>query len=178
MRCLFSVLFAHVLRWGSDGHRIITDVALSLVSYETRRWVQNQLDDEIDIASVWADSPEASSLYPGSSFYHFSNTLYPTCGPFIFERDCGFGPTKGLCIVSGLTEAIARVKDIDAPRNERTGALKFVLHLMADIHQPLHTGFRVDSGGLRIRLLSPEGRDLHYLWTQLVQGHGEKEQLC
>lgn len=167
---LVNLLWVPVVSgWGGDGHRIITDVSLNLLSDPIRRWVTSILDD-VRSASVWADTPAASSRYPGSDLYHFSYTPYKHCAPFNLDRDCGSGPTKGSCIVTGLTEAIVRAVDPNISDDYRTDSLKFILHFMADIHQPLHTGFRADSGGLRIRLGYPGNRDLHYVWdTWLIQ---------
>jgi hypothetical protein len=164
---LSFICFALVRGWGGDGHSVITSLATEVMSKDSRRFLLNALDDEDDDlarASVWADTREAEMKYPLSGAYHFSNTPYRKCGGFEYERDCGFGRNKGICIVTGLSEAISRAVDINISDSVRSDALKFILHLMGDIHQPLHTGFRADSGGVRIVLGEPRDTSLHYVW--------------
>ena len=163
-----------VVGWGGEGHRIITKLAHDLMSEQARAFVSHTLGvseiAELLVASVWADSPEAKSKYPNSWSYHFSNTPAPHCAPFDIKRDCGFGPTRGLCIVTALVDAITMSMDVNASVDNRKDAFRFVLHLMADIHQPLHTGFREDSGGVSLGLGEPVGMNLHELWdTWLIQ---------
>jgi hypothetical protein len=77
--------------------------------------------------------------------------------------------------VSGLADAISRAIDINVSGQVGSDALKFILHLMADIHQPLHTGFREDTGGLRIFLKRPPRSDLHYIWdTWMIEEKGRR----
>lgn len=153
--------------WGGDGHRLITSLATRYMSSRNADWLTEQVGDLLR-ASTWADSDEAETIYPLSGAYHFSNTPYRKCAAFDLNRDCGIGKTKGLCIVTGLSDAIARAVDPDSSQSERTDSLKFILHLMADIHQPLHTGFREDSGGLRVTLSEPDGVDLHAIWDTVL----------
>ena len=169
---LISILIPASLGWGGDGHRIISDLALRLISDTSRNYLELHLKSlkSISRASVWADSDEAKSEYPGSEYFHFSNTPYRNCQPFRVDRDC----TNGICIVTGLSESIVEAINIEASEKSRTDALKFVLHLVADIHQPLHTGFREDSGGGRIRLAKPQDATLHEIWdTKIVEEYWE-----
>ncbi|HUC97485.1 MAG TPA: S1/P1 nuclease, partial [Candidatus Polarisedimenticolaceae bacterium] len=63
------------------------------------------------------------------------------------------------------------LKSPDAPRNERRIALRFVAHLVGDIHQPLHAGFAEDRGGNSIAVrFNGRKENLHSLWdTALVE---------
>ena len=66
--------------------------------------------------------------------------------------------------------------DKDAPLNVRRIALRFVVHLVGDIHQPLHAGHRKDRGGNEIHVKF-QGRKvrLHKLWdTSLIKSELEK----
>jgi hypothetical protein len=165
---LYLVLISYVAGWGGEGHRIVTDLALSMVRDTTLTFLESHLGTigakTMARVSTWADSPDAISKYPNSASYHFSNTPYRDCSPFVFSRDCGRGSRKGICIVTALADSIQKSSDIDAPVADRADALRFLIHLMADIHQPLHTGFRADTGGLRINLGAPSGLNLHDIW--------------
>ena len=150
--------------WSEEGHAIITNVAIRLISDQSSRYLENLLGDDLLTASVWADSEDASTRYPESHEYHFSHTPYRDCQPFDIDRDCGFPGKEGLCIVTGLADAIEMATDPYVPRESRLDAMKFVLHFMGDIHQPLHTGFRKDFGGNAIGIGNMPGKTLHELW--------------
>lgn len=79
---------------------------------------------------------------------------------YVAERDC----PDGKRIVSALTRQID-VLTSDAPPEKRLLALKYVVHLDADIHQPLHAGFGDDRGGnsYQVQALG-KGTNLHALW--------------
>ena len=59
----------------------------------------------------------------------------------------------------------------DAPRNEKRTALRFIAHLVGDIHQPLHAGFAEDRGGNSVDGgFNGRKENLHSLWdTTLVE---------
>jgi hypothetical protein len=63
------------------------------------------------------------------------------------------------------------LKSPDAPRNEKRTALRFIAHLVGDIHQPLHAGFAEDRGGNSVDVrFNGRKENLHSLWdTALVE---------
>ena len=168
-------LFPVVFGWGGDGHSIVTQVASELVTERGLGFVKNLVGDDLIEASRWPDTPEASERYPDSDNYHFSHTPYRDCKPFDIDRDCGFPGKEGLCIVTGLADAIKMAIDPEVERDDRAEALKFVLHLMADIHQPLHTGFREDAGGTAIDISNAPNATLHTLWDYGIIQHELEE---
>ena len=176
IRSLLVSIPTTVIAWGGDGHDIITRVAVSLISTRTENFLENFIGTDFAAASRWADSDEASIRYPESQDYHFSHTPYRECQPFNFERDCGFPGREGLCIVTGLADAIGKASDPRISRNDRVDALKFVLHFVGDIHQPLHTGFAADAGGTKISLSYPN-MTLHELWDYGLIASGSSDTL-
>ena len=155
--------FGTVSCWGGDLHRLITSRALGRISdSDTLTFLLDLLGTQQSIieASTWADSDEARDAYPGSEDLHFSHTPWHNCQPFVLDRDCPMGE----CIVTGIAEKVQIALDTKRNKRERGDALKFVIHLFADIHQPLHTGFAEDSGGTNIRLASTPPMSLHQMW--------------
>ena len=131
-----------------------------------RRFLKHHLgDDMIKIAEAasWADSDDAKARYPDSEDFHFSHTPFKSCAKFDMKRDCGFGGS-GRCLITGIAQMVMRAIDPSLPVIERGDALKFVLHLVADIHQPLHTGFARDAGGNNIHLDTDPAMSLHQFW--------------
>jgi hypothetical protein len=169
--------------WSEPGHTFAASVAHTVMKSSTRFWVHSQIgggyDFQTDLrsASVWADQA-GSSLETDE--YHFVHTPYRTCGVFVFDRDCGFGGS-GKCLVSGIAKYIAEA--VDESRTDRSIAVKMLIHLIADLFQPLHSGFAEDHGGNDIDLTSSDGGivSLHTFWDRVggiegnVGGGGRRE---
>ena len=68
-------------------------------------------------------------------------------------------------MVGALDKQIALLGKADATDAERLTALKYVVHLVADVHQPLHAGFFDDRGGNSLQMQAfDRGTNLHALW--------------
>ena len=168
MFALLCVLFFGTCDgWGSGIHREITRIALREIGRNTatRKFLRDHLGDNDNIirASSWADSDEAADAYPGSEDLHFSHTPWRKCGAFNMTRDCGFDGS-GRCIVSGIVDFALVASDPSQQLPNRVDAIKFLIHFMGDIHQPLHTGFAEDNGGVNIQLATDPVLSLHQMW--------------
>ena len=150
--------------WGQFGHKIVALIAGNFIDKETMEYLENTLDmggrgvpESIAHHSVWADI--MCDKYEWLKPLHFAYTEDYKCSPFDFQRDCD----NGRCIVSALGNYTMRASDPTLPDEEREEAVKFIVHFMADIHQPLHFGNRVDEGGTKIELWDP-ATTLHEVW--------------
>jgi nuclease S1 len=92
----------------------------------------------------------------------------------------------GICLVPQLKAQIALLANPQLPTKERARALGFVVHLFADLHQPLHLGFAADRGGndfqislernpraaplppALLAMQPPRGTNLHGLWDTII----------
>ena len=71
---------------------------------------------------------------------------------------------QGSCVVGAIERQTALLAS-NAPDEERLKALKYVVHFVADVHQPLHAGFADDRGGNGYQLQAyGRGTNLHALW--------------
>lgn len=98
--------------------------------------------------------------------YHFIN--FPKdANTYEQQRDCKLRT----CIIEAIAWYVQVLKSPDAPRNETRIALRFVAHLVGDIHQPLHAGFAEDRGGNSVNVrFNGRKENLHSLWdTALVK---------
>jgi hypothetical protein len=147
-------------RWGPDGHRIVAAVALGrlspAVAAETRRLLGGR--DFTEIAS-WAD--EVRPQFPATAPWHYVDIEIGDSS-YVPARDC----KENACIVWALNTEIAALGNPALPDSARATALKWVVHLVGDIHQPLHAGERGDKGGNSVKGLSFQGHltNLHALW--------------
>ena len=165
---IFLTVCASVHGWSGDSHKIIAKIAAnpSLLSDTALDYILEHFPDAdtrsaadalVPIAD-WADS------IPASDDYHFTHTPFRDCQPYDAARDCGSGESSGRCLVTGIDAYFDRASDLSLTAYERREAIKFLVHLIADATQPLHTGFREDAGGNGIHLADPADMSLHELW--------------
>ena len=130
--------------WGVDGHRLIGDLAQQQLSPKARAEIGRLLSLEpgATLGSIanWADDHRSAADAP----WHYVNL--PRNGGCRFEatRDCA----QGQCVVAAIDRqaAILGARGADA---DRLKALKYVVHFVADVHQPLHAGFADDRAATR-----------------------------
>lgn len=149
-----------IFAWGVDGHRLTAEAAERLLnpkaSAEVRRLLSLEQGATMGSVAAWAD--EARTL--ADARWHYVNFLPGSGCKYDGTRDC----LNGGCVV----EAIRRQSSLlgsSAPDTERLRALKYVIHLVADVHQPLHAGYAHDRGGNLFQLQAyGRGTNLHALW--------------
>jgi hypothetical protein len=180
---LASFTSTQLTAWGSKGHAIVADIAASRLTPATRENVQLLLGSE-SLASVasWADQvrKERDESYD----WHFVDIPGDAPG-FAQERDCFRPQDKHKdaqtdhhnCAVDRISMFEKILADENAPRTARVEALKWLVHFIGDLHQPLHA---IDEGhgGNDIKLPvfgSPKCGDydcnLHWAWDSLLLEH-------
>ncbi|WP_428849191.1 S1/P1 nuclease [Xanthomonas arboricola] len=152
--------------WGPQGHRLVARVAETELSPQARAQVAQLLAGEPDptlhgVAS-WADElrEHDPDLGKRSGPWHYVN---------LAEHDCGYAPQRdcpdGNCVIAALDRQTAVLADPRQPLDARRQALKFVVHFVGDIHQPMHAGYAHDKGGNDFQLqVDGKGSNLHALW--------------
>ena len=151
--------------WGAEGHRIVGAVADELLDGPTSAALREIAGDrtlaEIGLA-LDHDKRELEERLPGSSRWHFDNR--PDCGPRVAPG--GYCPA-GACASAAYAKYRAILADRRQSRAERYFALKVVVHVLADVHQPLHVADHEDRGGNSIEVWLGRGRHpkpLHAAW--------------
>ncbi|MDT8992642.1 S1/P1 nuclease [Curvibacter sp. APW13] len=161
----------HAHAWGVEGHQIIAAIAQSQLQPAAAKEVQRLLALEpgatLVSISTWADEHRNPATAP----WHYVNFPKGNC-QYVPERDC----PDGKCVV----EAIRKQSDIlqfEANDEKRLTALKYLVHLVGDIHQPLHAGWGEDRGGNSYQLQAfMRGSNLHAWWdTGMIKYLEEQE---
>jgi hypothetical protein len=118
--------------WGRLGHRASARLADSRLSPHARAIVRDLLEpgESLADASTWAD--EHSREIRGSAAWHYVNV--PISAAHYDPADCA----RSGCVVSKIAEFRAVLADRRAPRARRRQALRFFVHLVQDLHQPIH----------------------------------------
>jgi nuclease S1 len=163
--CLALLPAAAAQAWSDLGHRVVAELAERQLAPATRERALALLATEgrrslADVAS-WADEARELPQYAWSRRMHFVN-LPPDC-EFVAVRDC----PEGDCIVAAITRFRGELADPERTDAARTEALKFLVHFVGDIHQPLHAGFAHDLGGNRHQVsVDGRGSNLHSVWDR------------
>ncbi|MCE4557980.1 S1/P1 nuclease [Roseateles cellulosilyticus] len=149
--------------WGAEGHRLIGELAeiqLTPTAHsEVNRLLAAEPDATMSSVATWADEVRS----PQTAHWHYVNPPLGDCS-YARIRDCA----DGQCSVEALSKQIAVLKS-KAPDEARRKALKWVIHLVGDLHQPLHAGFKGDKGGnlYQVRAFG-RGTHLHSLWDGVM----------
>lgn len=171
---LRSVLLAAVLglavvpraqAWGPEGHEIVAEIALYYLTPAARMAVDDILGsyklDDYDVAS-WPDAirgnKEYAEQYPRNGKWHYIDfdTKLKYDGKFKLEVS-----EDGNDVVSQILRFRDELKGGKLEGERRLDALRFLVHFVADIHQPLHCAFRYgDQGGNMLPVNSFTGK--HY----------------
>ena len=153
------------LAWGTEGHEVVALVAERLLTPEAAKRVGAilALEPGATLASVsnWADQTRTRSTAP----WHYVNLARDSDCIYVMQRDC----PNGTCVVGAVTAQVRRL--ISSTGQDQLEALKYVVHLIGDLHQPLHTGYAEDRGGNTYQLQAfGRGTNLHAVWdTDLVR---------
>ncbi len=152
--------------WGPEGHRVVVIMASQHLQPQTAARVQQLLGAEsLEDASTWADQI-AHSTRPETIPWHFIDIpLYDS--RIDMRREC----PRAQCVVARTEQFLTVLGNPDADRQSRREALEFVLHFVADLHQPLHCEDHNDRGGNAQRVIFEGHPDnLHWVWdTGLVE---------
>ncbi|HLZ92894.1 MAG TPA: S1/P1 nuclease [Candidatus Acidoferrum sp.] len=170
--------------WGCRGHETVAALAekhlttqakealLALlianpIDPQLRRYCGQTGADPFVDASTWAD--DERNREPATGPWHYIDIpLSVTQGPA--EKFCG---AQG-CVLQAISDQLAILKDKNAAGAKRAAALRFIIHFVGDLHQPLHGSTNSDRGGncVPVRYLSRNPHpsrnsyvpNLHHIW--------------
>jgi hypothetical protein len=176
---LFGVsLQAHA--WGSDGHRIVAKIAESRLTPTAALQVHQLLGSET-LSDVAPFADEYRSGHPETGPWHFVD-IPSTQTSYDRERDCPANAAGDWrdCAVDRIPYFVARLKNNLLSSADRAFALKMVVHLVGDLHQPFHAiGDERGGNGIHVAFFnSPQCGErsqcnLHGIWDeQLIEHRG------
>jgi hypothetical protein len=147
--------------WGPSGHRAVALLAQQRLNDTTRVAVEELLEGAtMEEVALWADDVR-DSTHPHTYNWHFVNIPITSSG-YNPTVHCKARP-KGDCVVKALARLEAALGD--AGSTTRAETLRFVIHFVGDIHQPLHAGDDHDLGGTQRPIARIGGStQLHSAW--------------
>jgi hypothetical protein len=153
----------HSFAWGQTGHRVVGDIADKYITDKTRKAIQSILGNEsIAIASNWADFIKSDSVYKYLDKWHYIN----------FDKGLTYDQLK-LALKEDTTEnAYNAINFLTKELRNKTLAndkkqmyLRLLIHIVGDIHQPLHVSPKGTSGGNDIKVQwFRDASNLHRVW--------------
>ena len=172
---LLSVLVwpSPVLAWGNEGHQIVALIAAHELTPAAEKAVVDLLGgtniaSTMAVASTWAD--EIRPTRPETAPWHYVNIEIGSAG-YDADRDC----PKDDCVVAQIQRDEQIIADKTLSPAVRAEALRFLIHFVGDIHQPLHAADDHDRGGNEIQIIyNGTTMNMHALWDKdMVQQLGD-----
>ncbi len=154
--------------WSKTGHRVVGEVAEKYLSRKAKRAIDDLLNGE-SLAAVanFGDEIKADRTYSKFSAWHYVNISSD-------KTYADIEPSKNGDLVQGINTCLEIIKDDKSSREDKVFYLKFLVHLIGDLHQPMHIGRVEDKGGNDIQLQwFGNGTNLHRLWdSNMINDNG------
>jgi hypothetical protein len=176
--------------WGCRGHETVAFLAQKHLTPEAQHMVDallsaNPIDPHLKRfcgdtglppfvdSATWADDERSQD--PSTGPWHFID-IPLGAAPGQVKQFCGAGG----CVTQAITDQLAILKDKSASGAKRAAALRFIIHFVGDLHQPLHATTNDDRGGNCVPVKyfgrNPKDRNnsytpnLHHIWdTEILE---------
>jgi hypothetical protein len=199
--CSLLALPGEARAWGDEGHEIVALIADHFLEPAVKVKIDAMLAADTDSltahdiasAATWADKYRDSDRNSTKERYNQTHNWHfvdiEISQPDIDAACFGHPPIppgtpaiqgpQGDCVVDKINQFSAELADPNTSAEERLDALKFVLHFVGDLHQPLHSSDNHDAGGNKVRVSSEgfKAGNLHHFWdTEFVRQIGSDPQ--
>ena len=160
---LFTYLPLQTMAWGMLGHRVVGQIADSYLTKKARKNIELILGGEsVAMASTWADFIKSDPAYNYLSAWHYVDfdqpMAYPQMQSFLKQDTAVDAATK-------LNLIISQLKNKNLEPDKKLLYLRMLIHIVGDVHQPMHTGHTEDKGGNGFKLFwFNKPTNLHALW--------------
>jgi len=151
------------MAWGMLGHRIVGEIADSYLTPKARLAVKQILGNEsIAMASNWADFIKSEPSYNYLSSWHYIN----------FKDGLSEADFKSYLAADSITDAytkinfiVAQLKNKQTKQEQKIMYLRLLIHIVGDVHQPMHVSREEDQGGNKIYVQwFNQKSNLHSVW--------------
>jgi len=155
------------MAWGTEGHRVCGQIADSYLSPKARKAIQEILGNEsIAIASNWADFIKSDPAFSYLSSWHYIDFdkpyTYPEMQAFLAQDTNTDAYTK-------MNFLIGELKKKDQTKENKLLYLHMLIHIVEDVHQPMHTAHTADQGGNGVKLnWNGQPSNLHSVWDSEI----------
>ena len=154
---VYTLLSSFVLGWGKTGHRITGEIAETYLTKNAKTQIKKLMGHhDLSRMSNWADEIKSDPEWKKANDWHWCTI--PDGETYKKDKHSGQAVEK-------INKFISTLKNKKSKKEEKQIALKFIVHLIGDLHQPLHVGNGLDRGGNNVRLKwFNESTNLHSIW--------------
>lgn len=170
---LFSVIilssltfYSNTIDWGQTGHRVVGEIAEDHLSRKAKRKIKELLNGHsLAFVSTFGDEIKSDSRYREFYTWHYVNK------PFDKNyQDAEKNPDGDL--YTGIQKCKSIILDETSSRQDKEFYLKLLVHLIGDLHQPMHVGRAEDKGGNDFKVEWFYGKtNLHSVWDSKMINH-------
>ncbi len=155
--CLTAVLPS--FGWGQKGHDVTAAIAEQHLTPEAQAMVADLFDGKSMIYwANWLDNASYTPEYRYTKTWHYKNI-----NEGVRYEEMGLNPAGDA--VTAVKSRIEILTDPKASREDKVLALKILVHVVGDMHQPMHIGHATDLGGNRVKLkYFDRDTNLHSVW--------------
>ncbi|HWS41368.1 MAG TPA: S1/P1 nuclease [Arenimonas sp.] len=163
---LLVLVSQNAFAWGATGHRTVGLIAQQHMTPAALKKSQELLEGHsLAYVASWADEIRSDPKKYGDTFnWHFT-----TWQDEDEQHGAGQENASTGFLLSQVSNQIAVLKNVKSSQGEKAVALKFLVHLMGDLHQPLHVGGGNDQGGNTCKV-TWHGKpvNLHSVWDNSI----------
>ena len=154
------------LFWGQTGHRVVGHIAEQYLTKKAKKEVKRVLRHEtLAEVSTWMDEVRSDRNYDYAVTWHY--TTVPDGETYETAKKEPRGD-----VIWAIERIVNKLKSGNLSPEEEAVNLKFLVHLVGDIHQPLHVGNGKDKGGNDLKLKYMwKNSNLHRVWdSDMIDG--------
>ncbi len=162
----FSTVKAGNPEWGATGHRTVGEIATGYLKGKTKRKIAELLDGQsLALVATFGDDIKSDRKYNEFYTWHYVNMPFD-----VRYEDSEKNPEGDL--VTGIEKCKSVLLDATSSKEDKVFYLKLLVHLVGDLHQPMHIGRKEDKGGnaLQVQWFG-NGTNLHSVWDSKMIEH-------
>lgn len=151
------IIPSHLYAWGKTGHDIAGELAYHFLDNVTKEKLNAYLGaTPIEGASTWMDEVRRDHSYDYMKPWHYVD----------YEASTEYMANHNENLVNELNKTITELEHKDNLNADKIKTdLEIVIHLVEDMHQPLHVGYPEDKGGNTIKVnYMGKTQNLHHVW--------------
>ena len=169
LSAIFAACALVASAWGQKGHDVTAYIAEQHLTPTTKAAVDKILDGRSMVYwSNWLDNASNQMDYAYTKTWHYKNVDADETYESSQANPSGD-------VVVGIKQQIEVLSDQTTTPDRAALAMKILIHLMGDMHQPMHMGHATDLGGNRIKVkFFSDERNLHSVWDSSILESGHK----